>query len=132
MKQISLILFTLLLLASHAAAQDAAKPQPTPLLTQALPDLSGKEVMMITLEFPPGAVATPHRHGAHTFLFVLEGSVVMGSEGKEPVTLNVGQTYYETPTDIHVVSKNASESEPAKVLVFFVKDEGAPPVTPVP
>ena len=51
--------------------------------------------------------------------------------GGKAVTLTPGQTFYEAPRDIHTVSKNASDTKPAKFLVFFVKDKGAPPVVPV-
>ena len=86
---------------------------------------------MLTVEYPPGAVSTRHRHNANTFVYVLEGSVVMQVEGGKEVTLGPGQTFYESPDDVHVVSKNASNSQPAKFLVFFVKDKGAPSLVPV-
>lgn len=101
-----------------------------PLLAQALAGLDGKEGMMLTVEYEPGASSTQHRHNAHVFVYVLEGSVVMQVAGGKPVTLGPGQTFYETPSDIHSVSKNASDSKSAKFLVFMVKDKGAPPVLP--
>jgi quercetin dioxygenase-like cupin family protein len=87
--------------------------------------------VMLTVEYPPGASSSKHRHNAHTFVYVLEGSIVMQVEGGESVTLGPGQTFYESPADIHSVSKNASDSRPAKFLVFFVKDKGAPASIPV-
>jgi quercetin dioxygenase-like cupin family protein len=86
---------------------------------------------MLTVEYAPGASSTAHRHNANTFVYVLEGSVVMQVEGGKPVTLGPGQTFYESPSDVHVVSKNASDSQPAKFLVFFVKDKGASALVPV-
>jgi quercetin dioxygenase-like cupin family protein len=103
----------------------------TPLMTKELAGLPGKEGVMLTVEYPPGASSSKHRHNAHTFVYVLEGSIVMQVEGGKAVTLGPGQTYYESPDDIHTVSKNASDSRPAKFLVFFVKDKGAPASIPV-
>jgi quercetin dioxygenase-like cupin family protein len=103
----------------------------TPLMTKELAGLPGKEGVMLTVEYPPGASSSKHRHNAHTFVYVLEGSIVMQVEGGKAVTLGPGQTYYESPDDIHTVSKNASDSRPAKFLVFFVKDKDAPASIPV-
>ena len=86
---------------------------------------------MLTVEYPPGGSSSKHRHNAHTFVYVLEGSVIMQAGDGKPVTLGPGQTFYESPDDIHTVSKNASSSQPAKFLVFFVKDKGAPSTVPV-
>ena len=97
-----------------------------PLLSKDLPDFAGKEVVMSTVTYPAGVASAPHRHDAHTFVYVLEGTVVMQVEGGQPMTLGPGQTFYESPTDIHAVSANASKTKPAKFLVFIVKDKGAP------
>ena len=112
-----------------AAADDA---KVTPLMARDLTDIGGKEGVVLTVEYAPGGSSTRHRHNAHTFVYVLEGSVVMQVAGSDPVTLGPGQTFYESPDSVHVVSKNASDSRPAKFLVFFVKDKGAPPVLPAP
>lgn len=104
-------------------------PVVTPLLTQALPELPGKEVLMITVDYPPGAADPVHRHDAHGFIYVLEGSIVMQVKGGKEVTLTRGQTFYEGPSDIHTVGRNASSTEPAKFLVLLVKDQGAPVLT---
>jgi quercetin dioxygenase-like cupin family protein len=103
----------------------------TPLMAQDLAGLAGKEGMMLTVEYAPGASSTKHRHNAHVFVYVLEGSVVMQVEGGKAVTLGPGQTFYESPTDIHSVSKNASDSKSAKFVVVVIKDKAAPPVIPV-
>ncbi|HEX6997455.1 MAG TPA: cupin domain-containing protein [Gammaproteobacteria bacterium] len=114
-----------------AAAQPAASgAQVVTLLTRPLPGAAGKEGMMLTVEYPPGAESPPHRHNASTFVYVLEGAVEMQVEGGERVTLTAGQTFYESPSDIHTVSRNASATEPAKILVFLVKEEGAPVTVP--
>lgn len=86
---------------------------------------------MLTVEYPPGVASAQHRHNAHTFVYVLEGSVVMAVKGGPEMTLKAGDTFYENPADIHSVSRNASDTKPAKILVFFVKDEGAPASVPV-
>ncbi len=87
---------------------------------------------MVIVEYPAGVSSPAHRHNAHTFVYVLEGSVVMQVEGGDRVTLEPGQTFYETPDDTHVVSMNASATEPARILVFFVKQQGAPVTVPAP
>ena len=119
----------LCLLGVPAMAEDA---KVTPLMTKDLAGLTGKEGTMLTVEYAPGGSTDKHRHNAHTFVYVLEGSIVMQVEGGKAVTLGPGQTFYESPDDIHSVSKNASNSQPAKFLVFSVKEKGAPPVVPAP
>src|SRR5579862_6715413 len=111
-------------LATLAPAEDA---KVTPLMTKDLTGIAGKEASVVTVEYAPGASSAVHRHNAHTFVYVLEGSVVMQVKGGKEVTLGPGQMFYESPEDIHSVSKNASSTKPAKFLVFFVKDKGAPP-----
>ena len=100
------------------------------LMSRPLPDLPGKEGELIMVEYPPGAVDPVHRHDAHAFVYVLEGSIVMQVRGGDEVTLTPGQTFYEGPDDVHVVGRNASTTEPAKFLVFFVKAKGAPVLVP--
>jgi quercetin dioxygenase-like cupin family protein len=117
------------LLAAPAVAQ---APTVTPLMKQDLAGLSGKEGMMLTVEYAPGASSPKHRHDAHVFVYVLEGSVVMQVEHGQAVTLGPGQTFYESPGDVHAVSRNASDSKSAKFLVFFVKDKGAQTTVPAP
>jgi len=102
----------------------------TPLLSKDLTDLSGKEGLMITVEYPPGSSDPIHRHNAHAFVYVLEGSIVMQVRGGKEMTLTPGQTFYEGPSDVHVVGRNASQTKPAKFVVFLVKDKGAPVLVP--
>jgi quercetin dioxygenase-like cupin family protein len=102
----------------------------TPLLSKDLTDFPGKEGLMITVEYPPGASDPIHRHNAHAFVYVLEGSIVMQVRGGKEVTLTLGQTFYEGPSDVHVVGRNASQTKPAKFVVFLVKDKGAPVLVP--
>ena len=93
--------------------------------------VSGKEGRLIKVEYPPRGSNPIHRHNAHAFLYVLEGSIVMQLKGEKQVTLTPGQTFYESPNDIHTVSRNASNTEPAKFVVFLVKENGAPVLIPV-
>jgi len=122
----------LLLAASTAGAQEAPSASVTSLMTKALADYPGKEVLMITVDYPPGAVDPVHRHNAHAFVYVLEGSIVMGVKGGKEVTLTPGQTFYEGPNDVHTIGRNASLTKPARFLVFLLKDREKPVLTPVP
>ena len=108
----------------------AQEPQVTPLMSKDLPEIAGKEALMIAVEYPPGGSDPIHRHNARAFVYVLEGSVVMQLKGGKQVTLTAGQTFYEGPDDVHVVGRNASSTRPAKFLVFLVKDKGAPVLVP--
>jgi quercetin dioxygenase-like cupin family protein len=121
------VLIAMCLAAAALAAQGATV---TPLMTQELTGLAGKEAMMITVEYAPGASSPEHRHNAYTFVYVLEGAVVMQVKGGKEVTLRPGQTFYESPDDVHTVSRNASSANPAKLLVMFVKQKGAPTTVP--
>ena len=102
----------------------------TPLMLKELTDLPGKEALVITVDFAPGAEDPVHRHDAHAFVYVLEGSIVMQLKGAPAVTLKPGQVYYEGPSDVHIVGKNASDTKPAKILVVLVKNKGVEAVLP--
>ena len=128
MKIAKLILCVAWLSPAWLIAQEA---KVTPLLSKDLTDIPGKEGLMITVEYPPGSSDPVHRHNAYGFIYVLEGSIVMQVKGGKEVTLTAGQTFYEGPDDVHVVGRNASKTEPAKFVVFLVKDKGAPVLTPV-
>jgi quercetin dioxygenase-like cupin family protein len=123
-------LLALISLSGLYGAPAAAQAKATPLLDQVLSDMPDKEVVMLTVEYAPGQPSPAHRHNAHTFVYVLEGAVLMGVKGKQPVKVAAGQTFYESPTDIHDVARNASETEPAKFLVVFVKNKGASTMAP--
>ena len=118
----------LCLVTSTAMAQEA---KVTSLMSKELAENPGKEVLMITVEYPPGSVDPVHRHNAQAFVYVLEGSIVMQVRGGKEVTLTPGQTFYEGPDDVHVVGRNASLTKPAKFLVVLIKDKGAPVLVPV-
>jgi len=120
------------LLCAAGGRLTAQQAEVTPLMTKELADIPGKEALMITVVYPPGGADPVHRHNAHGFIYVLEGSVVMQVKGGKPVTLTAGQTFYEGPDDIHVVGRSASSTKPAKLLVLLVKNKGAPVLVPVP
>nr|WP_256094919.1 cupin domain-containing protein [Paraburkholderia nodosa] len=110
----------------------AAPPEArvTPLMTVPLEHYPGKEALMISVEYPPGAADPVHRHNAYGFIYVLEGTIIMQVRGKKQVTLSPGQTFYEGLNDVHTIGRNASQTEPAKFLVMLLKDKGAPVLVP--
>ena len=128
MKRTTISLLLLCLMTSTVAAQ---QPEVVVLMSKDLTDIPGKEVSMLTVEYPPGGSDPVHRHYANAFVYVLEGSVVMQMKGGKEVTLTPGQTFYEGRDDVHVVGRNASTTKPAKMLVLLVKDKGAPILVPV-
>ena len=128
MKHKKLMLILLFLIPGTVMAQEA---KVTPLMSKDLTELPGKEILMIKAEYPPGGSDPIHRHNAPTFVYVLEGSIVLQVKGGKEVTLTPGQTFYEAPDDVHLVSRNASSTKPAKFIVFLVKDKNAPVLVPV-
>jgi len=128
MKTTTISLLLLSLMTSPVTAQE---PDVVTVMAKELPDIAGKEVLMITVEFPPGGSDPVHRHYAHGFIYVLEGSVVMQVKGGKEVTLTPGQSFYEGPEDVHVVGRNASTTRPAKLLAVLLKGRGAPILVPV-
>src|SRR6476661_7484267 len=122
-----LMLVLAFFLAGTLVAQEA---KVTPLMSKNLTEFPGKEGVMITVEYPPGASDPVHRHNAHAFIYVLEGTIVMQVKGGNEATLTPGQTFYEGPNDVHLVGRNASQTKQAKFVVFLVKDKGAPVVVP--
>jgi quercetin dioxygenase-like cupin family protein len=122
----------LLLVAGTAGAQqEPPQAHVTSLMTKVLANYPGKEAVVITVDYPPGGESPVHRHNAHAFVYVLEGSIVMGLRGGKSVTLTPGQTFYEGPDDIHTVSRNASLTKPARFLVILLKNRDEPILTPV-
>jgi quercetin dioxygenase-like cupin family protein len=121
-----MVLFSLI--AGTLMAQEA---KVTSLMSKDLKDFPGKEGLMIAVEYPPGATDPIHRHNAHAFVYVLEGSIVMQLKGGKEVTLTPGQTFYEGPDDVHIVGRSADKTKPAKFVVFLIKDKGAPVLVPV-
>jgi len=129
MTKIKLMLVLLFLSSGTVMAQEV---KVTPLMSKDLNESPGREVLMITVEYAPGGVDPIHRHNAHAFVYVLEGTIVMQVKGGKEVTLTPGQTFYEGPDDVHLVGRNASKTKPARFVVFLVKDKGAPVLVPVP
>jgi len=121
----------LMFLAAGASFAQPEQPQVTSLMSKDLTNMPGKEVLMITVEYPPGWSDPVHRHNAQGFIYVLEGSVVMQVQGGKEVTLTAGQTFYEGTDDVHLIGHNASTTKPAKFLVLLVKNKGAPVLVPV-
>ena len=127
------MLVLLFLTANTAAAQQPAAKEAkvTQLMTKALAENPGKEIVVITVEYAPGGTDPIHRHNAQAFVYVLEGTIVMQVKGGKEVTLTPGETFYEGPDDVHIVGRNASSTKPAKFVVFLVKEKGSPVLIPV-
>jgi quercetin dioxygenase-like cupin family protein len=128
LKEKIILVILLSLITGTVMAQEA---KVTSLMSKDLKDFPGKEGLMITVEYPPGATDPIHRHNAHAFVYVLEGSIVMQLKGGKEVTLTPGQTFYEGPDDVHIVGRSADKTKPAKFVVFLIKDKGAPVLVPV-
>ena len=122
-----------LLIFACSALEAQAQPPPdvAALLSKEMGDIPGKEVLMLSVEYPPGGADPVHRHDAHAFVYVLEGSIVMQVKGGAEVTLTPGQTFYEGPNDVHTIGRNASATLPAKFLVLLVKNTGVDALLPV-
>jgi quercetin dioxygenase-like cupin family protein len=122
-------------IAAYALAAQSATAAPPPaevkeLMSKPLTDIPGKEGLMLMVTYPPGSADAIHRHNAHAFVYVLEGAIVMQLRGAEPVTVKAGETFYEGPNDVHIVGRSASDTKPAKFVVFLVKNQGAPALIP--
>jgi len=124
----TILVFLFCLMGGPLLAQEAKVDS---LMSKDLKDFPGKEGLMLKVEYPPGGADPVHRHNAHAFVYVLEGSIVMQVKGGKEVTLKPGDTFYEGPSDIHVVGRNASKTQPAKFVVVLLKDKGAPALIPV-
>jgi quercetin dioxygenase-like cupin family protein len=117
-------------LAAEPAPANAPPPVVKTVMTKKLPDYPGKEALMLTVEYPPGGADPVHRHDANAFVYVIEGSIVMGVNGGKPVTLKAGESFYEGPNDVHTIGRNASEEKPAKFVVVLLKDIDKPALVP--
>jgi quercetin dioxygenase-like cupin family protein len=138
MRIVKKLLLLTLFATGTAMGQQTPAPTPTPpravvtkLMAKALAEYPGKELVMITVKYPPGAADPVHRHDAYVLVYVLEGSIVMGLNGGKTVTLTPGQTFYEGPNDVHTVGRNASSTKPAKFLVVLLKNKNEPILIPV-
>ena len=135
MSNTKLVLLLVCLMSFALGAKEVPKAIPVeakaqPIFSKDLADIPSKEGLMLFVEYPPGSSDAIHRHNAHAFVYVLEGSIVMQVRGGQEVTLTPGQTFYEGPSDVHVVGRNASQTKPAKFIVFLVKEKGAPVLVP--
>lgn len=130
MRNLRTLAALLLVCTGNAGAQPAPAPSVTTLMTQPLTGMPDQEAVVLQVEYPPGGADPVHRHDAHGFVYVLEGSVVMGVRGGQAVTLKPGQVFHEGPDDVHTIGRNASATAPAKFLVFLVKKRGGPILTP--
>jgi len=130
---VALLLFPLLQFPCRASSSPGAHvAKETPLMTRDLPDVPGKEGLIETVVLAPGEVDPAHRHDADVFVYVLKGSITTQVKGSKPKTVHAGGVFYESPTDVHIASRNASNTQPAELLVFFVKRIGAPATTALP
>lgn len=130
MKKLLFLLLLFPMLASNSADTHVANEKI--LFRRELPDAPGKEGLIETVVFAPGEVVPAHRHNADVFAYVLAGSIITQVQGGKPQTVKAGEVFYESPTDVHIASRNASTTQPATLLVFFVKKTGAPPTVAVP
>ena len=130
LKPFAALLLVALAPSTAPLADTAPEPVVTPLMSKDLPDVPGKEMVMISVDYPPGTVEHVHRHDAHAFLYVLEGSIVEQVRGGKEVTLTPGQTFYEGPGDVHTVGRNVSTTKPARFIVVLLKKKGVPAVLP--
>ena len=131
LKKMMMLVLPFLMASPLMAQEPKLTAKVTPLMSKDLKDFPGKEGVMMIVEYPPGSTDPIHRHNAHAFVYVLEGTIVMQLKGGKEVTLTPGQTFYEGPDDVHLVGRNASKTKPAKFVVVFVKDKGAPVLTVV-
>ena len=118
-------------MAQHASSATVPHAVVKTLMTEPLAQHTGEELVMLSVEYPPGSVDPVHRHNANALVYVVEGSIVMGLRGSKPVTLDPGQTFYEGPNDVHEIGRNASTTRPAKFIVVLLKKIGAPVLVPV-
>ncbi|MDM0028921.1 cupin domain-containing protein [Variovorax saccharolyticus] len=131
MKSLAIACALLLGVLCTPCSQAAPHAEVKEVMLKDLPDFPGKEGLVLEVLYPPGGTDEVHRHDAHAFVYMLEGSIVMQLRGSQPVTLHAGQSFYEGPNDVHIVGRNASTTQPAKFVVFLMKNKGAPILTPV-
>ena len=100
-------------------------------MAKPVPELPGREHVMLEVSYPPGEQDRAHRHDAHALIYVLEGTIQMQLQGKPLVTVKAGETFYEGPDDVHLIGRNASSTEPARFVVVLLKKQGVPVVLPL-
>lgn len=129
----ALAVLALSLIAGGASAHDGKHGDEvvTPLQQQALSDAPGKSGVMAVVAYGPGQASVAHRHPGSIFAYVLEGEVISQLQGAAPVTYKAGQSWYEAPDTPHLVSRNASNTKPAKLLVWSLVQDGKPLTVPL-
>lgn len=95
-----------------------------------LAGITGKEARLVRAEYAPGASVGKHHHPGHEFVYLLEGTTTLEVEGRPPVTVKAGDSYYQPPKQVHSF-KNASATKPAKLITFFVTEKDQPFIVPV-
>jgi quercetin dioxygenase-like cupin family protein len=122
-------LFTIQPVFAHDGS--AGEEKVVPLLQKALPDAVGKKAIMLTVNYSAGQASQAHVHPGSVFAYVLEGAVISQIEGQAPTEYKVGDYWYEPPGTPHLVSRNASKTAPAKLLVWLLMGEGEQPKLPL-
>lgn len=120
------------LAAAQTQTAPAAAPRP-PIFKHDLPNLTMDdwEVTVSYVDYAPGRVGAPHHHAGFVLVYVLEGAVIAKISGQgDEKTYTTGQMFYEQPGATHEVSKNASQTEPAKLLAMIFAKKGATLTTP--
>jgi quercetin dioxygenase-like cupin family protein len=119
--------------AAMSQAQSQTPPAgPKPVFQHDLPNLTmdGWEVTVSEVDMPPGRDGSPHHHPGFVLAYVLQGAIVTKISGQAETTYKAGQMFYEAPGSTHEVSRNASKTEPAKLLALILAKKGLPLVTP--
>ena len=103
-----------------AIAHEGPSEKVTVLQDQMLKNVPGKKALMIEVDYEPGQSSIAHKHEGTAMAYVISGEIVSQVKGEQPVTYKAGQYWYEPAGSEHLVSKNASATKPAKLLVFMV------------
>lgn len=108
-----------------AMAGEAAHETVTPVASQPISNIPGKRLVSVLVDYPPGVASSPHRHAPSAFIYayVVSGEVRSAVDGEPARVYRAGESWFEKPGAHHVVSENASKSQPARLLAVFVVDE---------
>jgi quercetin dioxygenase-like cupin family protein len=96
-----------------------------PIASHALPNVAGKRVTVVRVFYGPGGFTPPHTHSGSVTAYITKGEIRSQLGGGPVETFKVGQSFFEPPGSTHLVSANASNTEPAELIAIFVADEGA-------
>jgi len=102
-----------------------------PNFSHTIPNIPGKSLVAVEVLYPPGGASLPHRHAKSAFIYayVVSGAIESQVDGEPPHIYTAGQSFHEEPGAVHRISRNASKSEPAKLLAVFVVDSNDPSLT---